>query len=98
MTTREEVIAAAKHLGLGWAARIGGMEDFLVKFYNVAHESGRQAEREECGKTRAGTPRSLPPCGTGAFLADQQYCFDKGWKEGAASVRKNIRARSTKCP
>lgn len=37
-------------------------------------------------------PRELSPCGTGAFLSDQQYCFDKGWREGIAAYRKMLRA------
>ena len=53
-------------------------------------------EREECSKVKAGQPRFLSQCGTGALLNEQQYCFDKGWKEGVAAVRKNIRARSKK--
>ncbi len=51
------------------------------------------AEREACAKTRAGKPRELKPVGRGAFLDEQQFCFDKGWREGAASVRAAIRAR-----
>jgi hypothetical protein len=54
----------------------------------------RADEREECAKTRAAKPRELKPVGRGAFLDEQQFCFDKGWREGAASVRAAIRARS----
>ena len=50
-------------------------------------------EREACAKTRAGKPRELKPVGRGVFLDEQQFCFDKGWREGAASVRAAIRAR-----
>jgi hypothetical protein len=39
---------------------------------------------------KAGTPRQLSPVGTGALLSEQQYCFDKGWREGAAALRKKI--------
>ena len=55
-----------------------------------------EAEREACSKTRAPSPRRLSPIGSGALLNEQQYCFDKGWREGAAAVRKAILARSTK--
>lgn len=51
------------------------------------------AEREACAKTKAGKPRELKPVGRRAFLDEQQFCFDKGWCEGAASVRAAIRAR-----
>jgi len=54
----------------------------------------RADEREACAKTKAGKPRELKPVGRGAFLDEQQFCFDKGWREGAASVRAAIRARS----
>ena len=50
-------------------------------------------EREACAKTKAGKPRELKPVGRGILLHEQQFCFDKGWREGAASVRSAIRAR-----
>jgi hypothetical protein len=53
----------------------------------------RADEREACAKTRAGKPRELKPVGRGMLLDEQQFCFDKGWCEGAASVRAAIRAR-----
>jgi hypothetical protein len=53
----------------------------------------RADEREKCSKTRAGKPRILPSVGTGALWSEQTCCFDKGWHEGAAAVRKAIRAR-----
>ena len=52
-----------------------------------------QAEREACAKTKAGKPRELKAVGLGTLLGEQQFCFDKGWREGAASVRAAIRAR-----
>ena len=52
-------------------------------------------EREACAKTKAGKPRELKPVGRGTLLDEQQFCFDKGWREGAASVRAAIRARGT---
>ena len=53
----------------------------------------RADEREICSKTRATKPRELKPVGRGMLLDEQQFCFDKGWREGAASVRAAIRAR-----
>jgi hypothetical protein len=58
----------------------------------------RADEREACAKTRAGKPRELKPVGRGTLLDEQQFCFDKGWREGAASVRAAIRARGTNDP
>ena len=54
----------------------------------------RADEREACAKTKAGKPRELKAVGRGRLLDEQQFCFDKGWREGAASVRAAIRARS----
>ena len=53
----------------------------------------RADEREACAKTKAGKPRELKAVGRGTLLDEQQFCFDKGWREGAASVRAAIRAR-----
>jgi hypothetical protein len=53
----------------------------------------RADEREACAKTRAGKPRELKAVGRGSLLDEQQFCFEKGWREGAASVRAAIRAR-----
>ena len=53
----------------------------------------RADEREICSKTRATKPRELKPVGRGMLLDEQQFCFDKGWREGAASVRAAIRNR-----
>lgn len=41
-------------------------------------------------KTRAPKPRTLPTVGTGALHGEQQYCFEKGYREGASAVRKAI--------
>ena len=51
-------------------------------------------EREACSRARAAKSRKLKPVGRGRLLDEQQFCFDKGWREGAASVRAAIRARS----
>jgi hypothetical protein len=36
-------------------------------------------------------PRELSKCGTGALLDEQQFCFEKGYKEGVAAARHAIR-------
>jgi hypothetical protein len=56
----------------------------------------RADEREACAKTKAGKPRELKAVGRGTLLDEQQFCFDKGWREGAASVRAAIRSRGVK--
>ena len=55
----------------------------------------RADEREACSRIRAAKPRELKPVGRGILLGEQQYCFDMGWREGAASVRAAIRARTS---
>lgn len=47
------------------------------------------AEVEACSKTRSAKPRTLPRLGSIAA----QRCYEKGWKEGVAALRKAIRAR-----
>lgn len=46
---------------------------------------------QSAAKKHAPKPRELPPIGTGAFYDYQQYCFEKGWKEGIAAFRKRLR-------
>ena len=41
-------------------------------------------------KTRSPKPRTLPTVGTGALHGEQQYNFEKGYREGASAVRKAI--------
>ena len=53
----------------------------------------RADEREACAKTKAGKPRELKAVGRGTLLDEQQFCFDKGWREGVAAVRAAIRAK-----
>jgi hypothetical protein len=53
----------------------------------------RADEREACAKTKVGKPRELKPVGRGTLLDEQQFCFDKGWREGVAALRAAIRAR-----
>jgi len=67
----------------------------LKTFAAMVETAARADEREKCSRTRAGKPRILPSVGTGALWSEQTYCFDKGWHEGAAAVRKAIRARGT---
>ena len=67
----------------------GGLFDNFLVFEALV----RADEREACAKTKAGKPRELKAVGRGTLLGEQQFCFDKGWREGAASVRAAIRNR-----
>jgi len=87
--TREDIIRMAAEIwNAGSEFPIPSSDDIILFASKVA-----EAEREACAKTRAKKPRELKPVGRGAFLDEQQFCFDKGWREGAASVRAAIRAR-----
>ena len=51
MTTREQIIAAARQAGCLHAQRPEGYVVYdhqLIAFYAIAFEAGRVAEREEC--------------------------------------------------
>jgi hypothetical protein len=52
--TREQIIAAAKEAGFkpGFLGHIyvGSSTEAVERFYALAHEAGRVAEREECAK------------------------------------------------
>lgn len=42
-------------------------------------------------RVRVPGPRKLKPVGTGALLGEQQFNFDKGYREGVKACRKAIR-------
>jgi hypothetical protein len=91
------IIELAKEAN-GEPAGPGGVDwtwDELERFAKLVEAAARTDEREKCSRTRAGKPRILPSIGMGALWPEQSYCFTKGWHEGAASVRKAIRARGT---
>jgi len=92
------IIELAKQAGLdwqsGWTLEDGEPNRFEA-FAALVEAAARADEREKCSRTRAGKPRILPSIGRGALWPEQSYCFTKGWHEGAASVRKAIRARGT---
>jgi len=54
MTTREQIIAAARESDPGFGSHtLGGSVvgfDAVERFYTIAFEAGRVAEREECAK------------------------------------------------
>lgn len=86
--TREDITRMAREAGIR-DCTCNGEFGCLERFAALV----AAAEREACAKTRAGKPRELKPVGRGAFLDEQQFCFNKGWREGAASVRAAILAR-----
>jgi hypothetical protein len=59
----------------------------------IGEARGRVLGMEEAAgrKIKTATPRELPRCGSGGLHDEQQYCFEKGWKEGQAVLRKAIR-------
>ena len=52
----------------------------------------RNQALEDAAKKRAQKPRKLPRIGTGALWGEQQFCYERGFKEGVASVRSAIRS------
>jgi hypothetical protein len=71
----------------------GLFQEYMPEIHRLV-ELVRADEREACSRVKAAKPRKLKPVGSGSLLDEQQFCFDKGWREGAASVRSAIRARS----
>ena len=81
---------------IGMRPHLDGIyQEAIEKFAALVEAAARADEREKCSRTRAGKPRILPSIGMGALWSEQSCCFTKGWHEGAASVRKAIRARGT---
>jgi len=83
---RREIIGA-------WNAQADEMNKWHYLGEDEKLEWAMKLEREANSKARAGKPRQLPPVGMGMLHGEQQHCFEKGWKEGAAAVRAAIRAR-----
>lgn len=88
---REDIISMALEAGV-YPEYTPGMLEMLTSFAALV----AAAEREACGRIKAARPRKLKPVGRGMLLDEQQFCFEKGWREGAASVRAAIRARGQK--
>ena len=87
------VIEMAREAGMT-GLEDGGLLDNFLAFAELVRADAVADEREACSRMRAAKPRELKPVGRGILLDEQQFCFDKGWREGAASVRSAIRARS----
>ena len=88
MIPREEIISMARKANASFETA-----ESMFKFTALVEARAATAEREACAKTRNTKPRQLPRVGSGALLDEQQYCYEKGWKEGVAAFRKAIRAR-----
>ena len=67
MTTREEIIAAAKEAGFT-AYEIDITGSYIERLYAIAYEDGRQAELEECAKVCEDNA-----CGGSAFNSAAKY-------------------------
>lgn len=93
--THEEIIAMANEAGLN-SYRIPPSQavDVWTRFAALVAEKAAAKERGACGKVKAGKPRELSRGGAG--LLEHQFCFEKGFREGAAAVRAAIRARGQK--
>ena len=93
MTTHEEVIAAARECiedfeqDSAWSA-VDLSE--LERFYDIAYEAGRQAEREETLALLETYPRDEH------WSEDADADFDYGLMNGIRIAIAAIRARSTK--
>ena len=94
---REDILSMAREAGLSFGlppdAHKEQVEVVLKRLDRFAALVAER-ERDACGKTKSGPPRKLPQWGTGALWDEQQYCFEMGWREGAAAVRAAIRKRS----
>ena len=44
--------------------------------------------QEKLIRVRAAKPRELPQCGFGSLHDEQQYCYELGYREGIAALRK----------
>jgi len=92
MTTREQIIAAAKEVDAEinihgpdeTTDRISMHPSQLEAFYAIAHEAGRVAEREECAKVCDFEQRRN--------MSD----YEQGGEDTANILAESIRARSTK--
>lgn len=70
----------------GQLCRSGGGEDEKTFAFRAWEAATNRAATK-----RAPKPRELPQVGTGALLGEQQFCFEKGWKEGIAALRRMLR-------
>ena len=74
-----------------WKISDAFARDQVLAIQRQAYEDGLRA----AARMKAGKVRTLSKRGSGSLLDEQQFCFSMGWKEGAASVRKNIAAMLT---
>ena len=44
-------------------------------------------------RIRAPKPRELPACGSGGLHGEQQYCYELGYREGIAALRRAQREK-----
>ena len=97
LINRADVLRMAQEAGAGHFGHDKSVQivtpEVLERFAAIVAAMVAAHEREACAKARNAKPRQLPKVGTGALLDEQQFCYEKGWKEGVAALRKAIRAR-----
>jgi len=54
---------------------------------------GKPYRNESLISTKVPKPRELPVCGTGGLHEEQQHCYELGYREGVAALRKAQRER-----
>jgi hypothetical protein len=84
MNTIELAREAGVDVDTAWGVSDAALERFAALV--------RAQALEEAARKRAKPPRKLPKCGSGALLDEQQYCYELGYREGAAALRAAIRA------
>ncbi len=78
-----------------WWKQIKPAECEEVKpYFEEAWQAATEKAKDDLLKKHAPKPRELPRCGTGGLYGEQQYCFEKGWKEGIAAFRKAMRSNA----
>ena len=66
--------------------------DEVKPYFEEAWRVASASATDAVLKKHAPKARELTRCGTGGLHDEQQYCFEKGWKEGIAAFRKAMRS------
>lgn len=74
-----------------WARKCWAFLEVTEQQAREIFEAGRITGIDQALAAGKGKPRELPSVGSGALWGEQQFCFEKGWKEGRALLRKSIR-------
>ncbi|EPL59903.1 hypothetical protein B382_23638 [Stutzerimonas stutzeri B1SMN1] len=90
-----DTLKVAGRIGAELGAAKAEVERLREQLSAVTAERDRLLE--ELAATNRGINAKLPrrkfaAVGTGALYAEQNYCYRRGWKEGVAALRAQIRA------